>query len=75
MSTPTVLYERDGRIARVTLNRPEPLNAIDTGDLIDGRETARLRGGRLQGGRPRARQRPAAGWPVTRRSPIPWNVC
>jgi enoyl-CoA hydratase/carnithine racemase len=24
-----VLYERDGRIARVTLNRPERLNAID----------------------------------------------
>lgn len=27
-----VLYERDGRIARITLNRPEVLNAID-GDL------------------------------------------
>lgn len=26
---PRVLYERDGRIARVTLNRPEVLNAID----------------------------------------------
>jgi enoyl-CoA hydratase len=26
---PRVLYERDGRIARVTLNRPEALNAID----------------------------------------------
>jgi enoyl-CoA hydratase len=26
---PKVLYERDGRIARVTLNRPEVLNAID----------------------------------------------
>jgi enoyl-CoA hydratase len=26
---PCVLYERDGRIARVTLNRPEVLNAID----------------------------------------------
>ncbi len=24
-----VLYERDGRIARVTLNRPEVSNAID----------------------------------------------
>ncbi len=24
-----VLYERDGRIARITLNRPEVLNAID----------------------------------------------
>src|SRR3989304_3901455 len=24
-----VLYERDGRIARVTLNRPDVLNAID----------------------------------------------
>ena len=30
--TATVLYERDGRIARITLNRPEVLNAID-GDL------------------------------------------
>lgn len=38
MSTPTVLYERDGRIARVTLNRPERLNAIDDrmpGELRD----------------------------------------
>ena len=26
---PRVLYERDGRIARLTLNRPEVLNAID----------------------------------------------
>jgi enoyl-CoA hydratase/carnithine racemase len=26
---PRVLYERDGRIARLTLNRPEALNAID----------------------------------------------
>jgi 1,4-dihydroxy-2-naphthoyl-CoA synthase len=26
----TVLYEKDGRIARTTLNRPEVLNAIDT---------------------------------------------
>jgi enoyl-CoA hydratase/carnithine racemase len=26
---PRVLYERDGRIARVTLNRPAALNAID----------------------------------------------
>src|ERR1043166_4012294 len=26
---PRVLYQRDGRIARVTLNRPEALNAID----------------------------------------------
>ena len=28
-SAPTVLYERDGRIGRITLNRPEALNAID----------------------------------------------
>ena len=26
---PTVLYERDGRIARITLNRPEVMNAIN----------------------------------------------
>jgi enoyl-CoA hydratase len=26
---PRVLYQRDGRIARITLNRPEALNAID----------------------------------------------
>jgi enoyl-CoA hydratase len=26
---PRILYERDGRIARVTLNHPEALNAID----------------------------------------------
>lgn len=26
---PKVLYERDGRLARITLNRPEVLNAID----------------------------------------------
>ena len=26
---PTVLYEKDGRVARITLNRPEVLNAID----------------------------------------------
>ncbi|SVC56287.1 uncharacterized protein METZ01_LOCUS309141, partial [marine metagenome] len=25
-----VLYERDGRLARITLNRPEALNAIDS---------------------------------------------
>lgn len=38
MSAPTVLYERDGRIARITLNRPEKLNAIDDampGELRD----------------------------------------
>ena len=28
-----VLYERDGRIARITLNRPEVLNAIDNDEL------------------------------------------
>ncbi len=26
---PTVLYEKDGRIARITLNRPELMNAIN----------------------------------------------
>ena len=33
-----VLYQRDGRIARITLNRPEALNAIDAelpGELED----------------------------------------
>jgi enoyl-CoA hydratase len=29
MSQPTVLFERDGRVARLTLNRPEALNAIN----------------------------------------------
>jgi enoyl-CoA hydratase len=28
---PIVKYERDGRIARITLNRPEHLNAIHEG--------------------------------------------
>jgi len=31
---PKVLYEKDGRIARITLNRPEVLNAID--DTLPG---------------------------------------
>ena len=26
---PNVLYEKDGRIARIILNRPEVMNAID----------------------------------------------
>ncbi|MEL6374631.1 MAG: crotonase/enoyl-CoA hydratase family protein [Pseudomonadota bacterium] len=34
-----VLYERDGRIARITLNRPEVLNAIDL-DLPDALQAA-----------------------------------
>jgi len=29
MSDLPVLYESDGRLARITLNRPEVLNAID----------------------------------------------
>ena len=29
MTAPTVLYAKDGRIARITLNRPEKLNAIN----------------------------------------------
>ncbi len=29
MTDPVVLYEKDGRIARLTLNRPDRLNAID----------------------------------------------
>jgi enoyl-CoA hydratase len=29
MTQPTVLFERDGRVARLTLNRPEALNAIN----------------------------------------------
>jgi enoyl-CoA hydratase len=28
-SMPKVIYEKDGRIGRVTLNRPDVLNAID----------------------------------------------
>jgi enoyl-CoA hydratase len=36
---PRVLYERDGRIARITLNRPEVLNAIDD-ELPDELEAA-----------------------------------
>jgi len=32
MTTPVVLYEKTARIARITLNRPEKLNAID--DLL-----------------------------------------
>lgn len=36
MAEPFVLYERDGRVARITLNRPEQLNAIHetTPDLL-----------------------------------------
>ena len=30
MPNSKVLYQRDGRIARITLNRPEALNAIDS---------------------------------------------
>ncbi len=30
MSDTKVLYQRDGRIVRITLNRPEALNAIDS---------------------------------------------
>ena len=29
MTEPVVLYERDGRIGRITLNRPEVMNAIN----------------------------------------------
>ena len=41
-----VLYERDGRIARITLNRPEVMNAIDDelpGALADGGGARRQR--------------------------------
>lgn len=45
---PKVLYERDGRIARVTLNRPEVMNAID--DELPGElEAAMLEAGRDPG--------------------------
>ena len=29
-----IIYEADGRIARITLNRPEKLNAIDA-EMLD----------------------------------------
>jgi enoyl-CoA hydratase len=29
MPKPKVIYEKDGRIGRITLNRPEVMNAID----------------------------------------------
>ncbi len=44
-----VLYERDGRIARITLNRPEVMNAIDDelpGALADAVARADQRSGR-----------------------------
>ncbi len=54
-----VLYERDGRIGRVTLNRPEVMNAIDDRlpDGAGGRDPA----GECRCGRSRdraVRQRP-----------------
>ena len=37
---PKVLYERDGRIARITLNRPDVLNAIDDWMVVGTRDVA-----------------------------------
>ena len=71
---PRVLYERDGRIARVTLNRPEALNAIDAelpAELEDAvaRANADLRRARDRAvGRGRRRSAPATTLPVTRES-------
>jgi len=44
MAEKTVLYERDGDVGLITLNRPERLNAITSsmlGDLLDQLDTAR----------------------------------
>ena len=44
MAGKTVLYERDGDVGLITLNRPERLNAITSsmlGDLLDRLDTAR----------------------------------
>ena len=54
-----VLYERDGRIARITLNRPDKLNAIDDelpGELEDTVKQADADPSRSRHGACRSRQ-------------------
>ena len=46
-----VLYEKDGRIGRITLNRPEAMNAID--DEVPGPVTRRRRSSKRRSRRPR----------------------
>jgi len=85
---PKVLYERDGRIARITLNRPDVLNAIDDdvprelAAAVGARRRRRCRachraGGRgpglLRGLRPHALRAKARRQPL--HQDMPWDPC